>query len=203
MAYKRIRFRKNNTMEVIGVIGTENGVGATHLSLMLGVFLSIVKGYKVAVVELNRPGSIRQAGVILKSLKPSFRKKLLNLITLYTESDEAELSEVISKEYDYVIVDYGCDFNKNKKSYLMCPHKIVVGSLSWWRLQNYVAFLANNSAEKSLKHWLFMATSPVKEGIRYLNREFKIEVEEIPYEPDPFMLKNSLDFLHKISEKMF
>ena len=59
MAYKRIRFRKNNTMEVIGVIGTEKGVGATHLSLMLGVFLSIVKGYKVAVVELNRPGSIR------------------------------------------------------------------------------------------------------------------------------------------------
>ena len=66
-------------MEVIGVIGTEKGVGATHLSLMLGVFLSIVKGYKVAVVELNRPGSIRQAGVILKSLKPSFRKKLLKL----------------------------------------------------------------------------------------------------------------------------
>ena len=203
MVYKRIRFRKNKTMEVIGVIGTERGVGATHLSLMLGVFLSIVKGYKVAVVELNHPGSIRQAGVILKSIKPFFRKKLLNLITLYTESDEAELSEVISMEYDYVIVDYGCDFNKNKKSYLMCPHKIVIGSLSWWRLHNYVAFIANNSAEKSIKHWLFMATSPVKEGIRYLNREFKIEVEEIPYEPDPFMLKNSLDFLHKISEKMF
>lgn len=203
MSYKRVRFRKNNIMEVIGVIGTEHLVGTTHFSCMLGVFLSIVKGYKVAVVELNTPGSIRQAGRIFKRLKIGRINKALKIITLYTESDEIELSEVISMDYDYVIVDYGCNFDKYKKSYLMCPYKMVVGSLSWWRLHNYVSFLAENSAEKSLKHWFFMATSPVKEGIRYLNREFKIYVEEIPYEPDPFMLKNSLGFLHKITEEMF
>ena len=203
MAYKRIRFRKNNTLEVIGVIGTEHAVGTTHFSCMLGVFLSMVKGYKVAVVELKSPGSIRQAGRIFKRLNIPRMKKVIKIISLYTESDEIELSEIISMDYDYVIVDYGCDFARYKKSFLMCPHKMVVGSLSWWRLQNYVTFIAKNSVEKSYKHWFFMATSPVKEGIRYLNREFKIQVKEIPYEPDPFVLKNSLEFLHKITEKMF
>ena len=203
LAYKRIRFRKNSTMKVIGVIGTEQAVGTTHFSCMLGVFLSMVKGYKVAVVELCSPGSIRQAGRLFKRLNISRMKKALRIISLYTESDEVELSEIISMNYDYVIVDYGCNFAKYKKSYLMCPYKMVVGSLSWWRLQNYVTFVAKNSAEKSIKHWFFMATSPVKEGIRYLNQEFKIQIEEIPYEPDPFLLKNSLGFLHRISEKMF
>lgn len=203
MAYNRIRFRKNNTTEVIGVTGTEHGVGTTHFCCMLGVFLSIVKGYRVAVVELGSPGCIRQAGVIFNNFKVARMKKLIKIINLYTESDMAELSEVVSMEYDYVIVDYGCDYNNSKKSFLMCPYKIVVGSLSWWRIHNYVSFLAENSAEKSFKHWYFMGTSPVKEGIRYLYREFKIQVEEIPYEPDPFMLKGSLSFLHRFTERMF
>ena len=203
MSYRKIKFRKSNSTEIIGIIGTEHGVGATHLSCMLSVFLAIVKGYKVAVVELGQKGSLRQAGTIFKNLKINKMKQLIKMIALYTQSDEAELSEVVSMEYDYVIVDYGCDYGKYKNSFLMCPYKIIVGSLSWWRIHNYVSFVVGCENEKSVKHWHFLATSPVMEGIQYLKREFKIRIIEIPYEPDPFMLKSSLVFLHEFTESIF
>ena len=170
----------------------------------MGVFLTIVKGYRIAIVEVNQSACIRQAEIILNNLKNKKSKKVLNMISIYTDADELKLSEVVSMDFDFVIVDYGCDYDITRGSFLMCQSKFVVGSMSWWKLQSYVHFLINTENEQSRKHWTFLATTPVSEGIGYVKKEFKIQVTGVPYEPDPFRLdKNSVEFFYKLACKEF
>ena len=104
--------------------------------------------------------------------------------------------------YEYVIVDYGCNYNTAKDSFLMCPCKIIVGSTGWWKLHSYVAFMVNATKEKSSDRWIYTTTNPINKHIRYLEKEFHKEIISIPYEPDPFFLKNSIDFWHHLTEKI-
>ena len=118
------------------------------------------------------------------------------MISIYKEADELKLSEVVSMDFDFVIVDYGCDYDISRGSFLMCQRKFVIGSTAWWKLQSYVTFLVNTENEQSRK--------PVLEGIGYIKKEFKIQVMNIPYEPDPFRLgKNSVEFFYKLAGKEF
>lgn len=189
---------------VIGVAGTEHGAGVTHFCCMLGVFLAIVKGYRIAIVEVNQSACFRQAEIILNNLKNKKTKKIFKMISFYIQADEVKLSEIVSMDFDFVIVDYGCEYDVSRGSFLMCQRKFVVGSMAWWKLQSYVFFLVNTGDEQSRKHWTFLATTPVLEGIRYIKKEFKIQVSDIPYEPDPFCLgKNSVDFFYKLADKEF
>lgn len=198
MAKKRIKFRDIKSTELIGILGTEHGVGTTHFCCMLGVFLAIVKGYKVAIVEINDTDCLRQAGIILNT----FKHKILRIISIYTQSDINELSQIVSMNYDYVIVDYGCNFTAIKESFLMCPRKIVVGSGCFWKLHSYVSFLIMVKHEKSLDHWIFTATNPIRSNLTFLKKEFHREIIPIPYEENPFFLDNSVDFWHYFTEKI-
>ena len=86
----------------------------------------------------------------------------------------------------------------------MCQRKFVIGSMAWWKLQSYVTFLVNTENEQSRKHWIFLTTTPVSEGIGYVKKEFKIQVTDVPYEPDPFRLgKNSIEFFYKLADREF
>ena len=189
---------------VIGVMGTTHGAGATHFCCMLGVFLTIVKGYRIAIVEVNNSACFRQAEIILNNLKNNKSKKILKMISIYKEADELKLSEVVSMDFDFVIVDYGSDYDITRGSFLMCQRKFVIGSMAWWKLQSYVTFLVNTENEQSRKHWIFLTTTPVSEGIGYVKKEFKIQVTDVPYEPDPFRLgKNSIEFFYKLADREF
>ena len=198
MAGKKVKFSKNKSTKLIGVMGTEHGVGTTHFCCMLGVFFAIVRGYSVAIVEANETGCFRQAGIILNT----FKHKITKIISIYTQSDIGELSRIVSMGYEYVIVDYGCNYNTAMESFLMCPSKIIVGSTGWWKLHSYVAFMVIATKEKSSDRWIFTTTNPINKHIRYLEKEFHRDIISIPYEPDPFFLKNSIDFWHHLTEKI-
>lgn len=194
----------NHTNSIIGVIGTGHGVGTTHFCFMLSVFMGVVRGLKVAVVEHNESGCFGQAGIILNEFTYSKKNKISKYISIYSKSDEYELAEIISMGYDYVIIDYGCDYEVNRSSFLMCPERIVIGSLSWWKIHQVVKFLVKNREEKSFRHWIFLTSTPVKEGLIHIRKEFNIEVNVIPYEPDSFYLNDrSLNFFQYLAEKLF
>lgn len=198
------KFIKNRINRIVGVIGTGHGTGATHFCFMLGVFMGIVKGLRVAIVEQNESGCFGQAGIILNNFTNSKINKISKYISIYSKSDEYELAEIISMDYDYVIIDYGCDYEANRSSFLMCPEKIVIGSLSWWKIHQMVKFLIKNRHEKTFGHWLFLTAMPVKEGMVHIKKEFNVDIMVIPFEPDPFYLnESSLKFFQYLAEKLF
>ncbi len=194
---------KNHTNSIIGVIGTGHGAGTTHFCFMLAVFMGVVKGHRVAVVEQNESGCFGQAVIILDNFTNSKINKISKYISIYKKSDDYELTEIISMGFDYVIIDYGCNYDTNKSSFLMCPEKIVIGSLSWWKIHLVIQFIIKNGQEKSFRHWIFLTGSPVMEGIKYIKKEFDINILIIPYEPDPFCLSDrSLKFFQYLAERL-
>lgn len=202
---KRNVILKDNCMSAsVGIMGTAGQTGVTHLSVMLAVFLSAVAGARVALAEMNDSGCFRQAGIILSNNFHSKYGKIKKLISIYTQSDSSQIAGLMSEGYDYVIIDFGCDFERNRQQFLMCGAKLVVGSLSWWKIHEYVGFAARTKREASRNKWKFLAVSPVREGIRYLSKELGISVGAIPCEPDPFCLgEQSMDFLQELTYGFF
>lgn len=201
---KRTVIRRRKGTVVIGLMGVGRNSGVTHLGFMLSTYLAFVMGEKVAYVENNNSGCFRQAGIILENNFHGKTKKLFKMISIFMQSDSSKLAEIIAKDFDFVIVDFGSDFENNRNQFLMCNIKIVTGSLSWWNIHKYVGFLAGTEGETSRKSWVFAGISPVKEGIRYLRHEFGIRVHLIPPEPDPFCLGlESLDFFGRLMDEYY
>lgn len=200
MKKRSVIVKSNRKALAVGIMGTAEGTGATHLSIMLAVFLSAVAGGRVALAEMNGTGCIRQAGIILSNNFHCKYNKIKKLISIHVQSDCSEVAGLMSGGYDYVVIDFGCDFERSRQEFLMCGAKLVVGSLSWWKIHEYVGFAARTEGEASRNRWKFLAVSPVAEGIRYLKKELGISVGVIPCEPDPFCLgEQSMEFLRELT----
>lgn len=189
--------------KVIGVIGAGHNTGVTHTSVMLSVFLGAVAGMRTALAEYNDSRCLRQAGIILKN---NFRSKyamIKKTVSIYG-SGECDIADIISAGYDYVVIDFGNDWKEASSQFLMCSTRIVVGSTTWWKMQEFVGFLAETEGERSRKNWTFLSAFSIREGIRYLKKEFGISVRTIPFLADPMCLdEKSLEFFHELSSGLF
>lgn len=195
--------KSRTVTEIIGVSGITGGTGVTHLCIMLSVFMTAVASKKVALVEMNDSGCIRQAGIILEGFHAK-AGKLMKKVSIFTQTDEYSLSEIVSSGYDCVVIDYGVYDECNKPSFLMCDRKIIVGSLSWWKIQHYVNFMASHREIKTVSKLEYMTLTPVRTGMRYLRHNFGLHIRIIPYEPDPFVLSSkTLDFMVDFFGKKF
>ncbi len=198
---KKIYSKIKQPTRVIGIIGTGSGVGATHLAIMLSVFLSYITGRKTALVEKNDSGCFRQAEIILQNMKWN-NKKTIKEISIYKQASSSELSNIMASGFEFVVVDFGHNLEDNQDQFLMCNAKIVVGSLSLWKIHELVGFLAKIENEPSKKYWAYLMSSPIQKGQKYLRNKFKLNVQVIPYEPDPFYLRGeTMNFLKDLCKQ--
>ena len=190
---------KNGT-KVIGIIGAGQHTGVTHTSVMMAMFLGAVAGMRTALAECNDSGCFRQAGIILKNNFRSKYQTVTKAVSIYG-SGMRDIADIISGGYDCVVIDFGSDWKKSSSQFLMCTTKIVIGSTTWWKMQDYVGFLADTEREHSRKSWIFLSTFAIKDGVKYLRKEFKINVRTVPFLADPLCLdEKSLEFFHELTK---
>lgn len=184
----------------VGVLGTGSGVGTTHLSIMITIFLSMVLGNRVAFVEMNSKGCIRQAEIIRSNIDKHNNKIFNKKVSILTQSDISDISEIVSSDYDYVIIDYGEEYDVYKQLFLLNNIKLIVGNLSWWKLQTYVSFMANTECDSTRKNWKYLGNNISDKTVKYMRKAFGISIKEIPYEPDPFYLSgDTIGFLSELT----
>lgn len=186
----------------IGIMGAGSGVGTTHTSLLLAVFLSSVCGYKVALVTDDPEKNIRQAKDLIESNKLGRNgARILSKFSLFWSTDQSEISGILAMGYSFVVIDFGSKFDEKWSQFLMCGQKIVVGSTSWLKIREFVDFIARTENEKSAKKWKYFSVEPGENGTRYLKHNFGISVRRIPIEPEPFYLGgDSLNFLQELTK---
>lgn len=182
-------------------MGTERSVGVTHLAFMMANYYANVCGYSVAVLELCVTNSFRQAEVIYnRKSRPDHEYFHIDSITFYKNAGVETISETLIHNYDYVILDFGNCLSEWHDEFIRCSKKIVVGSLSWWRIHNYADFLAITEEERTRKNWIFLGTSYIKRGAVHLKRNFGVSIISMYYEADPLYLgRESVDFLSRIA----
>lgn len=155
----------------------------------------------MALIERTSDDCFRQAGIIRDSLDRRRYNAFKRNVSIFMQSDIEELSEVMSSDYEYIIIDFGNDYADNRPFFLLCSIKIVIGNLSWWKLQHYVAFIAATEKEQSRKHWKFLGTVSSERTIRYMGKKMRTAIRPVPYEPDPFFLTGeTMNFLQELLE---
>lgn len=100
----------------------ERGVGTTCVCLTFATFLHSKLGMKTAYVELNTTNQI-----ISLSKKNSLKPFVYQGIHIYPSTKVTSLSDILNKDFDYVILDMGIlshysaiEFSKCHKQFLVC-----------------------------------------------------------------------------------
>lgn len=177
---------------IIGVVGTHIGAGSTHFSMVLSNYLSEYLGKKTAFIECNPQNELKflETAYNIKRkddmLDNSFS---INRVTLYKNIKEQEIGEIMGCGYDCIVMDLGINIGQKKNEFLRCDKKVVVSSLTPWKIYELETFL-NRMQQKGNRDWRYGIPFTSKKEIRYFSKEYHIPMFQIPFEPDPFALSN-------------
>lgn len=158
---------------------------------MLGNYLGSKEKKKTAVIEFNKHNEFEEIQKFctddsnIGSLGDKF--KIANT-TYYKNVSEPTLLGILNEDYEYIIYDFGCDYEKNQNEFLRCSKKIVVGSLSEWKYTQYCIFLDNMAEERKKGKWEFLELFGNGYAMDNFRKKYKIEIKQIPFEPDAFMI---------------
>ncbi len=188
--------------EVIGILSTEPGCGCTHFSIMLANYLSGVRGYKVCIAEYNENHTFEKLEQIYEGTRTiDNRTRSFNIFkTKYFKNiKQEEMSDLLSESYDYMIIDFGSEYEKKKEEFKRCKRKFVVGSFCDWKLSTYIRFLEESSRELGREQWEFFSVMEDENLRKKLEKSYKIHICPIPFERTPFLIdKKNLSFFQYI-----
>ena len=127
--------RAINTKE-IAVIGIERGIGTTHTAMYMAQVLAKNTGKKVAVVEINGSGTMRNLGEWILGREIETNNYPLGSVDVYFEMDYLTFTTMYKDDYDFVIVDFGCYSRKREsmKEFIRIQNKYIVASGIDWNL---------------------------------------------------------------------
>lgn len=202
------RKRKENhtQLEIIGVLASARGIGGTHLSIMLANYLTAKKGKKVALVELDAAKEdfrkICDAyKYFCKNKETAFCFNLCD-VDYYSNINKTFLGELYNYGYDYIIMDMGNNYEKNREDLLRCTKKIIVGSMQEWKIKAFVDIVEKTSAGVFKGEWKYLLLYGKDKEIKSLQKKYKINISQIPWEPDPFLIHSSnFDFFKELSDE--
>ena len=171
----------NQKTYVIGIMGTETGVGTTHLALMLANDLANVYGYRTAVVEMGK--------------RPVYKKMFQQTvyeqgkITFYAQEANQDLSAIVCQNYHYVILDISWDSPRGVSEFVRSDQRFVVGALNRWKYDGMRCFLDRMISMK--EHCAYQCLSLVcdRHLKKKIQEKYEVDIKTIPYVADPLSLE--------------
>lgn len=163
---------------MIGFAGSQTRIGVTHNSIVLANYLR-KKGFTVALAEYN---TVNEAGILDGTLKSAFeetrnlyKEELLNSsyfsmngIDYYEKCDSDRLSQVISKAYNFIIIDFGVYEKCDKITYSKCSEQIMLAGSSPWELEKVASVfrLTTRESIKKINFCFVNVSEDLKEDVR-------------------------------------
>lgn len=174
---------------LIGFIGTQSRIGVTHNAIVSANFLKS-KGFKIALIEdatnTNKCfNKIREAFDIIDS-EEFFT---LNQIDYYSNYDLTNIYKILTKNYNFVLIDFGIFDKSIVAEFNRCVIPIVIAGTKPWEV-DYMNNLFESVPENELKEYtyLFNFTDKkdqiiVKEGMEVLKNIYFSECIDDPFNP--------------------
>lgn len=181
--------------QVIGVAGTEKGVGVTHFCLMAANYLTCVAGEQTAVLEWNEDGDFIKLEKICKGQIEEKKPYHILGTSYYKNADMEELSQCLER-YSYILIDFGVIGVSNRTEFQCCKKRVLVGSFSEWQWETFWEFLKQEGI--SGRKWIYAAAFGSRETRKEVRRKLGIPVLEIPFSADAFSVTpGTLEFFQK------
>lgn len=106
-------------------------------------------------------------------------------VVYYPESGATELADCLGKDYQRIIIDFGCMKEGNKAEFLRCHKKFVLVSLSEWQIDVFWRFYREEKKVKK-ESWTYLAAFGSEETRMEINRRLKLSLDRIPLSVDAF-----------------
>lgn len=171
----------------IGFMGTQSRIGVTHNAILCSNYLKN-KGFKVAIIEEQSVTS-KTFNDIRESFDIEAEGEYFNLnqIDYYPNFDIKDIFRILSKNYNFIIIDFGKFKLENIAEFNRCVLPVIVAGSKPWEIDNINEIFAS-VGEKDLKeyYYLFNFTAnedkkKIKKGMGELKNVFFAD-----YTPDPF-----------------
>lgn len=193
-----------NSAQIIGIAGVGNGVGATHLSVMLLNYLTGFRRQEAALLEWNASGDLQRMELVCTGMcRPMKPFRILDA-DYYKKAGPDELAKALSRNYKYILIDFGNAEKADWSEFLRCNHQFLVGSFSEWQQEKFREF-EKAKAETGKKSWTSLAVFGSEETRREFKRRFRLSTERIPFSADAFSVtsesRNFFDRLLKENNK--
>lgn len=177
---------------LIGFIGTEERIGVTH-NAIVSAFILKENGFKIAVVENKK-----NKHLVLEQIKEYFEIEpkepevnfyTINQIDFYPSYALEDLYKVFSKNYNFIIIDFGTYDLEYFAEFNRCVMPIVVCGSKPWELKQ-ISKIFESTTEEILKefYYLFNFTHSenmdlIKKNMRELNKVFYADMTPDPFNP--------------------
>lgn len=169
---------------------------------MMGNFLSSKWNKKVAVVEINDSNTFQkiQDAYCEKGHVENFGTyfQLYGLMYYYHMSTSG-FPSLYNLGYEYILLDFGSNYAKRRGELLRCQSKYIIGSFTDWRKKSFRDVIDNFLFEVGGNSFTYLSLFGDEKECNKWSRQYKIAVQSIPFEPDPFTIHNkNFDFFEKI-----
>jgi len=197
MLFTRNIYSKNQAKKVIGLIGSNHGVGVTYTGMLLSHYFALEKRIKTAFLECNSHMDFERLQNVYEWSKEDEKSFSLDKITYYKQVSEKEVSEILSDDYGCFILDFGTDFNLWKDEFLRCGTKVVIGDRALWNQSKMADFLNLEGKIKGNMNWVYMIPLANKRELDEMSYKTDRKFIKLPYESDPTLLSKETIKLFK------
>ncbi|WP_249435889.1 serine/threonine-protein kinase [Paenibacillus sp. Marseille-Q4541] len=182
---------------VVAVMGVGPGVGVTHTSIAIAHYLARLK-CKVAIIELSQRATAfsRIDSIACGSEGGLQDRRMFELagVHYFRKTTKKEILQLLSSNYQYVVLDLGCERNHYSMEELQRSDvPIVVGGAAEWKQSDLQLF--SRSYESSVKaRWNYVLPLSSKDTVMRIRKNLKSRhVYSLPLQLDPFDQENDVD----------
>lgn len=184
--------------QIIGIIGAERGMGATHLSILMANYFCSGCGETVSVLEWNRHGHFSRFGSVCTGAGTGEPVYEIQEADFYPEADEICLAKCLRGGYQRIIIDFGTLKELKSAELLRCHKVFLIISFSEW--QEGVFGNPEIWRQCAIENgWQCMAAFGSEESRIQWNKRHKPTVARIPFSVDAFTVTKEIwDWMKQI-----
>lgn len=182
----------------IGIIGCEPGTGVTHLAIALAGFCGSKLRKKTAYLECHSRNEISQLQTEMNltssakadDLLPCFK---IHDVDYYPRVTSHDLPLLMNQGYVYLILDLGYLGESDFQEFLRCDKKLVLGSLSPWKVEKYREFFrAYHSLVNLGEGFYYFIQMGNTIGSQKLLEHYHLSMRSVPFISNPFRIHKEL-----------
>ena len=187
---KKNREKVQNQCKKIALLGTKNGVGVTHIGILLAEFLSETMGARVAFLEINYYGHIEK---IERELW-GYSKDVFSYagVDFYKEIETVKI-ENLQECYQYLILDFGIQKKKDEQEIQKCDEKVIIGTLNLWEWQEYMQAVTHFRKLWAKENISYVVTFGNEKLIHRMKKVLKEKVWFLGYQPMETVLSAKIE----------
>ena len=155
--------------------------------------------YSVAYVELNATNQI----FLLNNRKSNGTFSKIG-IDFFQNITLATLSDVLSHDYDFFVLDFGVLNQFTINEFKRCNLQLAICPLSPWKrniFDEFVNMLKDNYTNYQ-KQITFLGNNKIKENLTQIHHVYKINILSLPFLSNPFQITSEdFDFFKRVLER--